>query len=427
MSATTIAALLIFAITYVLASLRRVPWLNLDRPGVALLGAVAMVLCGALPLEEAWRAVNLDTLALLLGMMVVIAYLRLARFFEAFAATLVRVARSPRELLVGLVFAAGLLSALFVNDTICLLFTPILLAATKSAGLPPLPYLLALCTASNVGSVATLTGNPQNMLIGIFSGIGYGRFLAVQLPIALLSLALVALLLLFLFRRELPAAWPREAVAGRRVHRALLGRLLGVVALVLAGFLLPIERLVPGLSAGQKLPLVALAGAVMAMVVGRYKPARAFAHVDFGLLVFFSGLFVVVAGLARTGLLEQLHAALAPRMAGGVGREVALFSAFTVVGSNLVSNVPFVLVARDWIDAFANRELMWLVLATASTFAGNLTLVGSVANLIVAEQAKEVAPIGFLAYLRVGLPVTLLTTAVAVAALAALATFTSWI
>lgn len=427
MNATTIAALLIFAITYVLASLRRVPWLNLDRPGVALMGAVAMVACGALPLEEAWRAVNLDTLALLLGMMVVIAYLRLARFFEAFAATLVRVARSPRELLVGLVFAAGLLSALFVNDTICLLFTPVLLAATKSAGLPPLPYLLALCTASNVGSVATLTGNPQNMLIGISSGIGYGRFLAVQLPIALLSLALVALLLLFLFRRELPAVWPRAAVAGRRVHRALLVRLAAVVLLVLLGFLLPIERLLPGLSAGQKLPLVALGGAVMAMVVGRYKPARAFAHVDFGLLVFFSGLFVVVAGLARTGLLEQLHAALAPRMAGSVGREVALFSAFTVVGSNLVSNVPFVLVARDWIDAFANRELMWLVLATASTFAGNLTLVGSVANLIVAEQAKEVAPIGFLAYLRVGLPVTLLTTAVAVAALAALASFTSWI
>ena len=123
---------------------------------------------------------------------------------------------------------------------------------------------------------------------------------------------------------------------------------------------------------------------------------------------------MVVAGLARTGLLEQLHAALAPQMAGGVAREVALFSAFTVVGSNLVSNVPFMLVARDWTDAFANRELMWLVLATASTFAGNLTLVGSVANLIVAEQAKEVEPIGFLAYLRVGLPVTLLTTAIAV-------------
>ncbi len=427
MSGTTIAALLIFAVTYVLASMRRVPFFNLDRPGVALLGAVAMVVSGALPLDEAYQAINLDTLALLLGMMVLIAYLRLARFFEALAAAIVRVAKTPRQLLVGLVFAAGILSALFVNDTICLLFTPILLAATRSAGLPPIPYLLALCTAANIGSVATLTGNPQNMLIGIFSGISYGRFLAVQLPVALLSLLILALSLLFLFRRELPAHYPRAADSSRRVHRPLVRRLLAVVALVLAGFLLPIERLVPGLSAGQKLPLVALFGALLAMLVGRYRPARAFVHVDFGLLLFFAGLFVVVAGLARTGLLDQFHAALAPRMSGSLGREVTLFSGLTVVGSNLVSNVPFVLVARDWIGAFARPELMWLVLATASTFAGNLTLVGSVANLIVAEQARDVAPIGFLAYLRVGLPVTLITTTFAIALLTAIATSTRWI
>lgn len=424
MTTRTLVTTAIFALTYVLISLPKVPLLRLDRPAIALCGAVAMVAAGALTLDQAYAAINLDTLALLLGMMIVIAYLRLARFFEAVAAAIVRLARTPRQLLVGLVFTAGALSALFVNDTICLLFTPILLAATRTAGLPPVPYLLALCTAANVGSVATLTGNPQNMLIGIFSGIGYGRFLAVQLPVALVALAALAALLLWQFRRDLPAAYPRAPAARRRVHVALVRRLLAVMALVLAGFLLPVERLVPGLSAGQKLPLVALIGALLAMAVGRHPPARAFAHVDFGLLLFFSGLFVVVGGIARTGLLEQLHAGLAPHFGNGVPQQVAVFSGFTIVGSNLVSNVPFVLLARDWIGAFARPELMWLVLATASTFAGNLTVVGSVANLIVLEQARDEAPIGFLAYLRVGLPVTIVTTALALLLLLALERFT---
>jgi len=424
MDATTIAATAIFAVTYLLVSLPRVPWVRLDRPGVALLGAVAMVAAGVLTLDEAYAAINLDTLALLLGTMIVIAYLRLARFFEAVAAWIVRVARTPRQLLVGLVLASGLLSALFVNDTNCLLFTPIVLAATRAAGLPAIPYLLALCTSANVGSAATLTGNPQNMLVGISSGIGWGRFLAVQLPVALVALAATAALLLLLFRKTLPAAWPRPHAARRRVHRALVIRLLAVAGLVLAGFLLPVERLVPGLSAGQKLPLVALAGALLAMVVGRHEPKRALEQVDFGLLVFFSGLFVVVAGLARTGLLDALHAALSPHFGDTVPQQVAVFSGLTVVGSNLVSNVPFVLVARGWIGAFARPELMWMVLATGSTFAGNLTVVGSVANLIVLEQSRDEAPIGFLAYLRVGLPVTLATTTIAVVMLLAIERFT---
>ncbi len=425
MPASAWAALAIFVATYALMSMRRVPLLNLDRPLVALAGAVLMVVVGALPIEEAYRAINLDTIVLLLGMMILIAYLRLARFFDAVATAILRLAKTPRQLLVGLVFVAGLLSALFVNDTICLLFTPILLASTRAAGLPPVPYLLALCTAANVGSVATLTGNPQNMLVGIFSGISYARFLAVELPIAAVSLALVAALLLWIYRRELPADYPRSAPVTRRVHRVLVLRVLAVVALVLAGFLLPVESLIPGLGAGRKLPLIALAGAVVVALVGRYPPARALKHVDFGLLVFFSGLFVVVAGVARAGLLERLHTALAPHFGSTTGQQVAVFSGLTVVGSNLVSNVPFVLLARDWIAGFAHPTLMWCVLATASTFAGNLTIVGSVANLIVLEQSRDAAPIGFFTYLRAGLPITLVTTTVAVALLTALARFTS--
>jgi len=421
MPASSWLALLIFAATYALVSMRRVPFLNLDRPMVALAGAVAMVACGVLPLGEAYGAINLDTLGLLLGMMVTIAYLRLAGFFDAVAAWILRTARSPRQLLVLVVFAAGLLSALFVNDTICLLFTPILLAAVRAAALPPVPYLLALCAASNVGSAATLTGNPQNMLVGIFSAIPFGRFLLVQLPISLLCLALVAALLLWIYRRELPPEFERCEAPAPRVDGVVVRRALAVLAFVLAGFLLPLERAIPELSPGQKLPLVALAGAVLAVLVGRYPAARAFAHVDFGLLVFFSGLFVVVGGVARAGLLVRLHAALDPWFGTTLAQQATAFSLFTVAGSNLVSNVPFVLLARGWVEGLAAPTLFWHLLATVSTFAGNLTIVGSVANIIVLEQSRDAAPIGFLAYLRAGLPITIVTTIVAVALLVALA------
>jgi Na+/H+ antiporter NhaD/arsenite permease-like protein len=413
----SLIALAIFAVTYVLISLRRVPRLNLDRPLIALGGALLMVACGVLPLAGAYAAINHDTLALLLGMMVMIAYLREARFFEQVAHWILRTATTPRQMLVFVVFASGILSALFVNDTICLLFTPILLAALTTARLPPIPFLIALVTASNIGSVATLTGNPQNMLVGIFSAIPYGRFLLVELPVALICLALDAALLLWIWRREIPKSFGALEIAPRRVNGVVVKRVLVVLALVLLGFLLPLERLVPGLQPGQQLPFVALAGAVVTVVIGRYRPARALARVDFGLLLFFCGLFVVVKAFASTGLLGTLHDRLAPAFGAGVGSQAAAFSLFTLIGSNLVSNVPFVLLARDWIAGFAHPNLMWHVLATASTFAGNLTIIGSVANIIVLEQSRRVAPIGFFTYLRAGLPITLVTLAVAVAML----------
>jgi Na+/H+ antiporter NhaD/arsenite permease-like protein len=414
----------IFAFTYVLISLRRIPFLNLDRPSAALLGAVLMVVTGVMSLADAYAAINLDTIALLLGMMVLIAYLREAHFFEFVSAWIVKRSGTPRRMLVLLVVSSGLLSALFVNDTICLLFTPILLAAVREAGLPPVPYLLALCTASNVGSAATLTGNPQNMLVAIFSGLPFGRFALVQLPIALVCLALDAALLLWLHRRDLPPAFAPVAVAPRRANRVVVMRVLGVLVVMLLGFVLPLERWLPGVTSGQKLPLVALVAAVLTLLVARRAPAKLFAHVDFRLLLFFAGLFVVVGGVARVGLLERFHLALAPWFDGSLPQQTASFSLFTLVGSNLVSNVPFVLLAKEWTAGFASPALAWHLLATASTFAGNLTIVGSVANVIVLEQSRDVAPIGFRAYFRVGLPVTLVTTTVAVAALTMLAAWT---
>jgi Na+/H+ antiporter NhaD/arsenite permease-like protein len=406
---TTVLAAAIFALTYVLISLRKIPLLNLNRPAAALTGAVLMVATGVLTLDEAYASINHDTIALLLGMMIVVAYLEEARFFEAVSAWILRRSGNPRRMLVMLVVASGLFSALFVNDTICLLFTPIVLRATLRAKLDPVPYLIGLVTGANVGSATTLVGNPQNMLIGISSGISFGRFLLVMLPVAAAGLAVVVATLLALYGRSIPREFVEPVRDAPRVNRVVVGRMTALLALMLVGWLLPTERLVAGISPGQKLPLVALAGGSLAFLVGRYRPVRVLKNVDWTLLVFFVGLFVVVGGVAKAGLVDDIRRAVAPLFGDGATRQTVVFSALTVAGSNVVSNVPFVLVARDWIGSFADPRLLWYVLAMASTFAGNLTIVGSVANIIVLEQAKQTTPIGFLQYLRAGVPITLLT------------------
>jgi Na+/H+ antiporter NhaD/arsenite permease-like protein len=364
-----------------------------------------MVLLGIVPFGDALHgAVNWETIVLLLGMMVVVAYLKLARFFELVSTWILIRAGNPKRLLALLIVASGLLSALFVNDTICVLFTPIVLAAVLRAGLSPVPFLIALATAANIGSVMTLTGNPQNMLVGIFSKVPYGTFFLLLLPVGVAGLFLDWAILRWLYRRELEGSFDVAGLVPPAVDRGTLGRVMGVVALITLGFVLPLERWLPGLEAGQKLPLVALSGAALVILLGRFRPAEAFAHVDWGLLVFFAGLFIVISGINRTGILPALHDRAAPLL----GRSGGGLTLFTVAMSNLVSNVPYVLVVHKWISG----RYEWMLIAMASTFAGNLTIVGSVANMIVLELSRERAKIGFVEYLRAGIPVTLATTGV---------------
>jgi Na+/H+ antiporter NhaD/arsenite permease-like protein len=399
-----IASLLIFLATYVLISVHRIRFPNLDRPSAALAGAVLTVLLGVVPFDEALRsAINWETILLLLGMMIVVGTLKLARFFEYVSVWILIRAGSPRRLLALLIAASGILSALFVNDTICVLFTPVVLAAVLRAKLNPVPFLIALVTSANIGSVMTLTGNPQNMLVGIFSGMSYGVFFLFLFPVGAAGLLLNWLILRRLYARELDGSFDTAGLALPDVDRSVLLRVLGVVGLISLGFLLPLERWLPGLEAGQTLPLVALAGAALAILVGRSRPSDTLAQVDWGLLVFFAGLFVVIGGVNRTGLLPALHARAAP-LFGPSGGALTLF---TVAMSNLVSNVPYVLVVHKWISG----SYEWTLIAMAATFAGNLTIVGSVANMIVLELSRDHARIGFVEYLKAGIPVTLVTTA----------------
>ncbi|MBK9138705.1 MAG: anion transporter [Verrucomicrobia bacterium] len=402
-----IVAIAIFAFTYLLISGRRLKILPLNRPAAALLGTVLMVATGVMTPKEAYAAVDYDTLVLLLGMMLIAAYLHLGGFFDWAADRVLRVAGTPQRLLLLIIVTSGVLSALLVNDTVCLMLTPLVVAVMVRGGLPLPPYLLALAMSANIGSVATLVGNPQNMIIGNLSGIPFVRFSASLLPVAVVCLALQYLVLRLGFHRLLAAA-PLRPPEGPTptVDRRLIRLAFIALALVFAGFV-----------AGLNLAWTALAGGALVMVLARRDTHEVLKQVDWHLLVFFAALFVVVEGLNHTGLPDQAYARVRGLFGQTATAQAWNLGWFSAVGSNIFSNVPYVLVAGKWIPNFANPELMWKVMALATTLAGNLTILGSVANIIVVESARKHVEVGFWDYARFGIPVTLLTLAAGLAVL----------
>ena len=403
-----VSAVVVFALTYLILIGQKLPFLHLDRPSGAATGAVLMVALGVVTPAEAYReAVDHSTLVLLLGMMIISGYLGEAGFFRWASHRVIRSAGTPRRLLVGLTLVCAGLSALVVNDTVCLMVTPLVIRVIDDAKLPPLPFLLAVAFGANAGSAATPTGNPQNMIVATLSGIPYREFVGSLFPAALVATAVVLGLLLLLFRRELGAG-PLRAVPVKPppVDRVLLAK--GLVALcgVTVGFF-----------AGPDLAFTALAGGAFLILVSGRPPRKVLLGVDWLLLLFFAGLFVVVYGVGKSGLPEQAFAAVAPFATGGPLREASVLAASSVLASNLFSNVPFVMLAARFVPAFEDPVLAWKVLALSSTLAGNLTLVGSVANLIVFEAAGERGRVPFFRFLSYGLPITAVSCAAGVAVL----------
>ncbi len=400
------AAVAIFVATYAVMAVGKLPGFHLDRAGAALLGAALMVATGIMSLEDAYRAVDLDTIVLLLGMMIVAANLRLSGFFRLVTAWAVTRAHRPLPLLAAIVLAAGVLSAFLVNDAICLVMAPLVIELTRALRRDPVPYLLAVAMAANAGSVATITGNPQNMIVGNLSGIPYADFAAALAPVAGLALLLTVLFVALgnpreiLDRERLEASHPRV-----RVHRWLALKSVLVTAAMVAAFFL-----------GVPVAEVAILGGGVLLLTRSVKARKVYAHIDWPLLVMFAGLFVVVAGFQRAVLTPELLTQARLLMPGGD----AGLAAATALLSNLVSNVPAVLLLQPLADAAADPAHAWLVVAMASTFAGNLTLVGSVANLIVVQSAAAAGiRVGFWRHLVVGVPLTLATLAVGVAWLGA--------
>ena len=394
--AATLAAAAVFGASYLALAIGKIPGLAIDRAGVALVGACLMVVSGALPLEDAYKAVDLDTLTLLLGVMIVVANLRLSGFFAMTNAWVVQRAHRPLLLLAAITLVSGVFSAFLVNDAICLVLAPLVLDLTLALRRNPVPYLLAVALASNVGSTATITGNPQNIMIGSLSHIPYTSFAAALAPVALIGLVLTALLVALMHRQEFFAGVRLQARTPRfRANRALMLRaLLGTAAMVGLFF------------AGQPPAKAAIIIGGLLLLTRRVRSERVYAEVDWSLLLMFAGLFIIVAGAQRALLTQDTIDAVARLHLD----RVPVLGAVTAVLSNIVSNVPAVLVLKPFVAVLPDQTRAWLTVAMAATLAGNFTVLGSIANLIVVQRAaSRGVQISFWQYFRVGAPLTVLT------------------
>jgi Na+/H+ antiporter NhaD/arsenite permease-like protein len=396
MQAITIISVLIFLTTYLVVAWGRLPGFQVDRTGAALIGASLMVACGVLTLTEAYKGIDLDTLVLLLGMMIVVAYLRLSGFFALVNSFVLRHTHHPIVVLIAVVFVSGFFSAFLVNDAICLVLTPLVLNLVTSLRRNPLPYLLAIAMSSNIGSTATITGNPQNILIGSFSHIAYARFATALAPTAGIGLVITVVLIFLFFRSEFhgnhfkPPERPIHYSKPVAIKSAVV-----TVAMIVLFFL------------GQPPAKVAIAAGAFLLITRRAKPEKIYREIDFPLLLLFAGLFVVVAGIEKTiftpdvlAYAQQFHL-----------ERVPVISGISAVLSNVVSNVPAVLVLKPFVlQLKQQQERAWLALAMSSTLAGNFTILGSVANLIVVQRAQQKGvEIRFWDYFKVGAPLTVVT------------------
>ncbi|MFA5203935.1 MAG: anion transporter [Lentisphaeria bacterium] len=393
-------ALLIFLLSYVGIAFGSLPRLALDRTGFALLGAIAMVCSGQLDLHGALAAIDVGTILLLYGLMVLSAQFRLGGFYGWTARRLARRIVSPARFLLLVMLTSALFSALLMNDIVCLAFTPVLAVALRRGGWNPVPFLLGLAVASNIGSAATIIGNPQNMLIGQVRQLAFGPFVAWCLPPVLAALAVAYGWIAWLYRgryrlpiAESAAGAESAGAEGPPFDRWQTGKGLFWTAVLLVLFFTPVPREVSAL------------GVAGVLLCSRKMSSRdLLGLVDWHLITLFCGLFIIVRGLESTGLPAQAVAWLA---AGGADlRDPNLLALLAAVLSNVVSNVPAVMLLVHFVPA--GQAVDSYVLALASTFAGNLITIGSIANLIVITAAGACGvTISFRDHARVGVPVTL--------------------
>jgi Na+/H+ antiporter NhaD/arsenite permease-like protein len=396
--------LAIFAFTYLVFVIGKFPGLQLDRTGAALAGALLMVLSGSLSEQQALAAIDFHTIGLLLGMMIIVANLRVSGAFALVARWLLKRAHSGYGLLAMTVLVSGVLAAFFINDVVCLSLAGPLIEVARILEIDAAPLLLALATGSNIGSVATITGNPQNMIVAGFAGIGYGAFAMRLAPVALVGLVADYAVIAWIYRARLSRIERREDLnlpgppPEQRWH-LIKSSIVAAIVLVLFAM-------------GYPTHLVALSGGAALLFTRRMDPQSIYQRIDWTMLVMFAGLFVVVRGVETTGLLKNMVQAAGPDEL----KNIAVLSVVAAVLSNLVSNVPSVLLFKPIYPQIKQGISTGLALASASTFAGNLTVLGSMANLIVIEQARrEGITISFVDYLKVGLPVTIITLAIDIA------------
>lgn len=399
---TDTAVLVVFGVVYLGMFLGGLPALKIDRTGVAVLGAIALIAITGLSLEEAARAVDLPTIVLLFAFMVVSAQMRLGGFYAAVTRAVAGRPMPRAALLAALLGVAAVLSAVFSNDVVCLAMTPVVARICLQRGLHPVPFLVGLACAANIGSAATLIGNPQNMLIGSVMDLSFGDYLAAAWPPVL-----AGLVLLWLWLAAGPgsrAAAPQPAAAAAEAGDPPFDALQSAKGLLVAVVLFGVFLFTP-----WPREVAALVGAGVLLLSRRLHSSQVMGFVDWQLLLLFIGLFIVNHALAQSGLAGEAVATL--RAQGVVLSEPGTLLVLGVLLSNAVSNVPAVMLLLPHLgDAGAQGGTL---LALASTFAGNLLLVGSIANLIVADLAQKAGvPFGWREHAAIGVPVTLLSLAV---------------
>ena len=382
----------IMAAVLIIFTLGKSPVFRVDRAGAAIIGSVLMIGVGVMSFEEASQAVDHKTIVILFSLMVVVANLKLAGFFELLGDMVARNVKSQRQLLAAAIAVSGIVSAVAINDIVCLLFTPVVLLLCRKFQCNPLPHLLGVALSSNMGSAATLIGNPQNILVGGLSGLSFGAYFGSAAPVAGMGLVGIYGILVGLYGEELKEPIQLGNAEPLLVHGYLIRKSLLTLAAIIAAYVNGID-----------LALAATAGAAFLLVTRRVKPNKIYTSIDFNLLVIFIGLFVVVAGVEKSGLMRYI---LNWFSFSGFDN-MPVFAVATVVVSNLVSNVPAVLLLKFFIPQ-QHPEVWWKGLALFSTLAGNLTITGSIANLIVAEIAlgQKVRMTAW-QYFRAGFPLTI--------------------
>lgn len=394
----------IFLFTYFSISLQRFPMIKIDRPSGIIAGCTLLALSGSITLEDAYGFIDLDVISFLTGMMIMTSYLEISGFFHLAAEKLIKSAVTKRQLLMVVIAGTAILSALFVNDTICILFTPILIAAAKSLKINPVPYLLAVAFSSNVGSALTVTGNPQNIYIGVMSNISYVTFIKYAFFPVLLSLFVIYAVIVLIYQGEMNSPFSKErAEVYSDCDKVLMLKTLSALVITLILF-----------AAKMSYPLAALTGATFVILFARVSPQKALSRVDWQLLVFFAGLFIIMGAFSQTELMKNLIKSLSPLFSEGNFSAIAGVGTASVILSNAVSNVPAVIAIYPIVEHMNMPQAFTVYLGLISTFAGNLTIMASVANLIVAGKAQEQGIIiTFAEYLKPGVIITALSCAIA--------------
>ncbi|MDF9409539.1 anion transporter [Pelotomaculum isophthalicicum JI] len=385
---------IILVATLIVFGIGKIPIFRVDRAGAAIIGGALIMATGVLTFNQAVQSVDFRTIILLFSMMIVTTSLKSAGFFRFIGNYLIKNLKTRKGFLFGVVITSGLLSAFFINDIVCLILTPIVIIICKKEKIPPLPYLMAVATASNIGSAGTLLGNPQNILIGSISNVSFFSYIVIAFPLAVVGLLINYLVISWFYRDLLEGDLTGGEPLRKGYHRYLLGKSLVVTLGILAGFIVSKEP-----------AIIASLGAAYLLVTRRLKPDKIYAGIDFNLLVMFIGLFVVMGGVEQSGLMNRIMEIFS-------FKSFRVFSILTIALSNIFSNVPAVMLLKSFIPS--DVSFWWIGLGVFSTLAGNLTVTGSVANLIVIETAKhEGIQIKFLDYFKVGFPLTLLLTLIA--------------